>query len=120
MRGRALLVTCALVFMSSVACGLLGDGEAALKKQEAFADRTCACPDVACLKKVQEAQARWIEDHGDELVAAGMADGDRLQASVDKTARCAERIARTQANEVTGGSSGKAGKRGKKGKRKGR
>jgi hypothetical protein len=122
MRGRLLLGSVFGVALASLACGLLGDGEAALKKQEAFAERACNCPDVACLQKVQQAQAKWIEDHGDELVAAGMADSERLQAAVDKTAKCAERIARAQANgepastpsEQPAKSGGGKGRKGKK------
>lgn len=117
MRGRALFPTAVLLLVSSLACGALGDGEGALEQQEKFASRACACPDVACLRKVQEAQATWISEHGDELVAAGLADAERLQAATDKTAGCVERITKKQAAEVTGEAPASSDRKG--GKRKG-
>lgn len=120
MRGRSILATTALLFVSSLACGALGDGDAALEKQESFAARTCACADVACIRKVQEAQAKWVSDHGDELVAAGIADSDRLQAALDKTAQCVERISKAQAGEITGGGDPSPGTKQGGGRKKGK
>ncbi len=102
-----------MLLLPSLACGLLGDGEAALTRQEEFAQRSCACPHLECVKKVQTEQVAWAKEHGDELIAAGVADSERLQAAADKTAACVERIAK----KATSGSPRSAGKRGKRKKR---
>ena len=119
MRGGKLLGVLAFLGAFSLACGAFGEGETGLKELEGFADAACACKDVTCLQGVLERQQKWIETHGDELVAASVKDSKRVEAATRKMTECAERIAKGKsgggAAPASGG--GKAGKKG--GKRKG-
>ena len=144
MRGRKLMFTAGVVFLSSLACGMLGDGKAALEKQEAFTAQMCACADLDCVQEVQEEYAQWMTDNGMDFAAAAADDGDRLTTSVEKMSQCAEQLAAGAASSGGGGgaepakngadappkdaeasdgedaSAGKRGKRGTRGKGKGK
>ena len=109
MRGRLWGAVGGTLAFWTLACGMLGDGAAALQKQEAFADRTCACADAACLTRVQKEKARWMADHPEDLAAAAVEDSERLQAAVDRSAACIERIGGAQVEGVTGAGSPKPG-----------
>ncbi len=118
MRGAKLLGVVGLLGAFSLACGAWGEGEAALKELEGFADAACACKDVTCLQGVLERQQKWIETHGEDLVAASVKDSKRVEAATRKMTECAERIAKGKSGSPAPASGGgKAGKKG--GKRKG-
>ena len=143
MRGRKLMFTAGVVFLSSLACGMLGDGKAALEKQDAFTAQMCACADMDCVQKVQQEHAQWMTENGMDFAAAAAEDGDRLTQSAEKMAQCVEKLTAGAASGGGGGaepatkgtsappedaaasdgedaSAGKRGKRGKRGKSKGK
>ena len=134
MRGRMLVGTGLLMFVSSIACGMMGDGSVALDKQDAFTAQMCACADAGCVQSVQEAHAQWMLEHKMDYAAAASEDGERLSKSVEKMAQCVESTMAAQAGEAasaepagdaasSGASSSDAatsGKTGKRGKSKGK
>ena len=143
MRGRKLMFTAGVVFLSSLACGMLGDGKAALERQDAFTAQMCACADLDCVQKVQEEYAQWMTENGMDFAAAAAEDGDRLTKSAEKLAACVEKFtagaassggggaepakkgtgaspAKAEASDGEDASAGKRGKRGKRGKSKGK
>ena len=100
MRGLKLITSAAVLFFTAVACGMLGDAEEAVKAQEEFANRACACSDIACIQGIQEEQAEWMKENGADLLGADEEDAQRITAATEKMAKCAQDIAQG------GGSSG--------------
>jgi len=115
MRARGIAVALCIGALS-LACGLLGDGSAALEKMDQLADEACACPTLECLKEVQTRQAKYFQEHGDDLVAAGQQGRDAVEKSARRIADCATKLAKGE-GPAAGGSSG-GGKKGTKKKRK--
>ena len=120
MRGNRLMALVVCVGGLSLACGLLGDGSAAVEKIHQFADEACACPTLECLKEVQTRQAKFFKEQGDEVVAAGERGRDAIETSARQMADCATKLAKGEGPsaepESKGQGGGKKGKKGKKGK----
>lgn len=66
-------------------------GSELVKAQEDFANKTCACADIACLKKVSEEQAAWAAKNG-SAAAGSEDDGEKLGAAAKKMTECFTRI----------------------------
>ena len=63
-----------------------GRGEDVAAQIEEFADRTCRCRDLACVKKVQKAMAVWAEANKD--VQGTQEQGEAVGAAARRMAKC--------------------------------
>jgi len=63
---RVLMLSFGLVAVATLGLGCKG-GEM-LKAQEGFANKVCACKDIACVRKVQKEQEAWVKKHGEAAV----------------------------------------------------
>jgi hypothetical protein len=68
-----------------------GDGNEMVEAQERFADKACACKDLACIKAVQDEQNAWVAQHG------GVAVGDedsyaKIEAANKRLSECIQQV----------------------------
>lgn len=83
-------IVLALSTLAFLAIGCSKGGEL-VKAQEDFANKTCACPDIACLKKLSEEQAAWAAKNG-SAAAGSESDGEKLAAASKKMTECFTKI----------------------------
>ena len=89
MKYSCVFVLCLFALALFTACG--GGGEAAVKAQEGFADKACACQDIECVKGVQAEQAAWVAQNG-EAMRGSEEDGAKIEAANRKLSECIQKI----------------------------
>ena len=62
-----------------------------VQAQEDFANKTCACKDIACIKGVQKEQEDWVAKNGQGGVGSE-SDGEKVNAANKKMTDCANKI----------------------------
>ncbi len=84
-------IVLALSTVALFALGGCSKGGELVKAQEDFATKTCACPDIACLKKVSDEQTAWAAKNG-SAAAGSESDGEKLAAAAKKMTECFAKI----------------------------
>ena len=83
---RVAVAMCALALTSGCTAG------EALKAQEGFKDKICACADLDCVKGVQKEQEAWLKEHGQAHAGVSEDDYAKLQDIEKEMSGCLQKI----------------------------
>jgi hypothetical protein len=88
---QRLLTLAAAALLPLLACDS-GGGEY-VKKMEEFADAACACKDSACITKVSQEQADWLQKNAATAAKLDAKDAEKIGAATTKMGECVTKIA---------------------------
>jgi hypothetical protein len=91
---KALVMGTFMIGLSAGGLGLTGcKGNKLLQAQKKFAEKACACKNIACIKELQKEQAAFVQKHGQAAVGS-QSDAKKMQEYNQKMTKCITKIVR--------------------------